>query len=39
MTKKEFERKMESFWNSSHPQEELEMEDSTEPVISILVEE
>lgn len=30
---------MESFWNSSHPQEELEMEDSTEPVISILVEE
>ena len=30
---------MESFWNSSHSQEELEMEDSTEPVISILVEE
>ena len=28
---------MESFWNSSHPQEELEMEDSTEPVISILL--
>ena len=28
---------MEPFWNSSHPQEELEMKDSTEPVISILL--
>ena len=35
---KEFERKIESFWNNSHPQEEIEMEDSTEPVISILLQ-